>query len=88
MALTMLPSSGAMSKGSVIFTRPLVNSIVAGLSIGFSSREQIPRTLARFHFANMAPNSSEKDFIGSQSRCISGVAWVNSYGTMPSSVKR
>ena len=51
MASTALPLFGAMSNGSVMFARPLVNSIVAGLLVGYSFREQMPRMLAKSHLA-------------------------------------
>ena len=66
----------------------LVNSMVAGLSIHFSLREQMPRMLARSHFSRMALNSRMKGCIAWLAREISRAAWVNSYGAIPLSVKR
>lgn len=88
MASTALPLFGAMSNGSVMFARPLVNSIVAGLLVGYSFREQMLRMLARSHLARMAPNPRESACIGWQSRSISGPACMDSYGAIPFSVKR
>lgn len=71
-----------------MLARPLVDSMVAGLSIDFSPREQIPRTLARFRFSSIARSSRRKDCISWLCKGTSTAAWANSYDARPWSVKR
>lgn len=88
MAWTSFPSLGEMSKGKVMFVRPLVNSTVGGPSKELSRREQMPKILAMFCFLSIVNKSVRNACIGLPSRGVLRAAWVNSYGVRPFSLKR
>lgn len=61
-----------------MLARPLVNSIVAGLSIDLSPNVQTPRMFMRFHFFSIAASSRRNGDIDCVSRETSDAEWVNS----------